>query len=696
MRYPNPFRKINALPWLLVTIILFGGVNVFAAKNPLNTIVAANFDAKSDGIKTEACSEGGNDLCSIHDGDYVVYKNYDFDSGVAGFKARIASIPSGSIEVRLDSPTGPLMGTCPFKSTGGWQNWQDVVCKVDNSQSGVRDVYLVFHGGTKNALVNVISLVFLKSMVASTKQIPLGFADRTDVADGEPQSSNSWGMPENGFTENFEDGQLKNWTASGITVTTNALNQNYSAASVGTNINFAFTPNVYINETDTNGEWRTLAEASLSADVMLDSSSACPGIGFSSKDARQWIYVTLNAASNSIEAWRKLADGSLTRIKQYPNPTNTAEAKLSLQTGVKYKLQVDWSPYSDGLIVFLRDGDSNVIANFRTVIDLPAARRPLLVCSGGDARFDNVKFDPTLDSWNFKWEWKKAPVLASDVCNPAIWKGKNGKYYMMWRKFGADNYHGIISSTNGIDWTRVKDDVLKCTGDMNVLVDPFGDGLVYITPGGDHLPWWTSDGSNDFTVWKNSGLNVGNIFGNSRIQEMIDTKKYHQLAPVSFEGVDYRFIAFCEDWNRMPKPHTVVLLSNTLTNWVLANPDPVIPPGTNFWGEKGNAIGSALVLPDGNILLASCSCTFAGYTGAPEPSNVSAIVDGKQPWKVLKLGILPDAPVSREHVWYEGPNFGTAFYYEPENDTLFFYGGFHDYYIGMMRVQHFMQSKLFH
>jgi hypothetical protein len=286
-------------------------------------------------------------------------------------------------------------------------------------------------------------------------------------------------------------------------------------------------------------------------------------------------------------------------------------------------------------------------------------------------------------------------VLAADVCNPAIWKGKNGKYYMMWRKFGADNYHGIVSSTNGTDWTRVKDDVLKCTGDMNVLVDPFGDGLVYITPGGEHLPWWTSDGSNDFTVWKKSGRNVGDIFGNSRIQEMIDTKKYHQLAPVQLQGVDYRFIAFCEDWNREPKPHTVVLLSNTLTNWVLANPNPVIPPATNFWGEKGSAIGSALVLPDGNIFIADCACTLAGYTGAPEPSNVSAIVDGKQPWKVLKLGRLPDAPVSREPVWYEGPNFGTAFYYELENDTLFFYGGFHDYYIGMMRVEHFSKSKIF-
>ena len=206
------------------------------------------------------------------------------------------------------------------------------------------------------------------------------------------------------------------------------------------------------------------------------------------------------------------------------------------------------------------------------------------------------------------------------------------------------------------------------------------------------MPWWTSDGANSFQTWTKTSLKLGSIFGNSRIQEIIDTQQHSQMTPVRLNGMDYRFIGFTENWTDAPQPHTVILLSNTLTNWVLANPNPVIPPGTNFWGEKGNAIGSAFVLPDGNILVASCSCTFDGYTGASEPSNVSAIVDGKQPWKVLKLGTLPDAPVSRESVWYQGPNFATAFFYEPENDTLFLYGGFHDYNIGVMRVQNFLRT----
>lgn len=681
---------------LLVAKIFVVEENASAAKNPLDTIMAVKCDTLSGTIKTEPCDEGGSDLCSIHDGDFVVYKDYDFDSGVAGFRARIAGLHSGSIEIRLDSPTGVLMGTCIFNGTGSWQDWTDVSCKVDNSQSGDRDVYLVFRGHGSGALVNITSFVFLKSIVIDSMKIPLGFPDRTDVVDDEPQATNAWGVPETGFRDGFETGDLGSWDSHGIGITANAIANQYSADSQGTNVNYAIAPDVYINKTDTGGEWRTQGEASLSADLSIDSIGARPGIGFASKDGRQWISVNLDSEDNTINVWRQLAQGRQLLIKRY-FLTNTEDTALGaiIQTRMVYHLQIDWSPYSDGLIVLLKDSTGKILANFRTVIDLPCARRPLMACSGGNARFDNLVFDPTLDNWDCQWQWKKAPILASDVCNPAVWKWKDRKYYMMWRKFGADTFHGIASSTDAVHWTRVKDGVLKCTGDMNVVVDPFGDGLVYITPGGGRMPWWTSDGSKEFTIWKKTGLNLGNIYGNCRIQEIIDTRRYSQMTPVLFGGSNYRFIAFTEDWNRMPKPHTVVLLSNTLTNWVLADPNPVIPPSDTFWGEKGSAIGSAIVLPDGNILLASCSCTFAGYTGAPEPSNVSAIVDGKQPWKVLKLGTLPDAPVSREHVWYEGPNFGTALYYEPDNDTLYFYGGFHDYYIGMMRVQHFMQSKLF-
>jgi hypothetical protein len=698
-------RHSGAFPLAIVLfalVFITGESKASAANNPLNTIMAGSFSDGSEGIKTEPCNEGGTNLSSIHDGDYVRYNAFDFDSGVAAFKVRLASNRNGKVEVRLDSPTGPLLGTVLFTATGGWQSWVDATCNVDNSQSGVRDIYLVFHGEAGGALVNVSQFVFLKSSVISGQSLDL--SSRLDVEDSEPQATKAWGMPETGFTDDFEDGKMSHWTTSGLTVTDHGIDGSHSVAHAGTALGFAYTPDVYINKTDTGGEWRTQAEASLATDIVIDSKDARPGIGFSSKDGKQWVYVILNPANNSIEAHRKLLDGTDVMVHEHPkfiqdlaakiaDDASQSNVELTLQTGVKYRLQMDWSPYSNGIIVFLYDDKGAVITSFRTVIDLPAARRPMLVCSGGGARFDNVKFDPTLDGWDYKWQWYKTPVLGDDVCNPAVWKGKDGKMYMVWRKFGADTFHGIASSPDGIHWTRVSDETLKCTGDMNVVIDPFGDGLIYVTPGGGGMPWFTSDGSNNYTTWKTAGIKVGNIFGNCRIQEIIDTKRYPQMSPVSYQGTDYRFIAYVEDWNHLPKPHSVVLLSNTLDKWVLPNPDPVIPPMDNFWGEKGSAIGAAYPLPDGNILLASCSCTWAGYTGAPEPSNVSAIADGKQPWKILKLGILPDAPVSREAVWYQGPNFGTALYYDEATDTLFFYGGFHDYRIGMMRVQHFLHPE---
>ncbi len=65
-------------PLLLGILILNPCGKIWAAKNPLNMILASDFDAKSGEFKTEVCTEGGNNLCSIHDGDYVVYNSYDF------------------------------------------------------------------------------------------------------------------------------------------------------------------------------------------------------------------------------------------------------------------------------------------------------------------------------------------------------------------------------------------------------------------------------------------------------------------------------------------------------------------------------------------------------------------------------------------------------------------------------------------
>ncbi len=671
-----------------------------ATNNPLDPTNAAATDSRSPGIRTERSSEGVPALTGIRDGDRAVYKGFDFDSGVASFRMRYASVGGGTVDVRLDGPAGPLLGTCAFADTGRWDHWADAECKVDHSQATVRDVYLIFHGAAGRPLLNLSRFVFLKSVVEPAGTVDL--SGRVDVVDDEPQATKAWGVPEAGFRDDFGDGRASHWAVRNMAVTADA-DGHHSLVHAGGGPGVAYTPDVYINKTDTGGEWRTLAEASLTAGVRVDAADGRAGVGFASKDGTQSVYVVLNPSADTLEAYRQLRGGPAVLIAAHPRPSTDPDRQARaaadavprtwhLRAGVTYQLKVDWSPYSDGLIAFLSDDQGAVLTSFRTVIDLPAARRPMLIAWGGGSRFTDVAFDPTLDGWNYRWEWRKSPVLTPDVCNPAVWAGRDGTFYMMWRQFRGDMFHGVASSTDGIAWTRLDDRTIKVRGDMNAVADPFGDGLLYVTPGGDQLPWWTSDGSKNYTAWKRSDKTVGDIHGNSRIQEIIDTRRYPQLAPIAFGGQAYRFIAFTEDWGRTPKPHTVVMLSNTLTDWTVADNRPLLPPGDTFWGEKGSAIGAAIPLPDGNILVSSCSCTNAGYTGSPEPSNVSLVVDGRRPWHVLRVATLPDAPVSREPVWYEGPNFGTALVYDPRTDTLFFYGGFHDYNIGVMRVRHFMHG----
>ena len=110
-------------------------------------IEAESFE-NQEGVQNETCTEGGENIGYIENGDYAIYSNIDFDSGAASFQARVASATSGgNIEIRLDSITGTLIGTCQVAGTGGWQTWTDVKCSVSGA-SGKHDVYLKFTGGS--------------------------------------------------------------------------------------------------------------------------------------------------------------------------------------------------------------------------------------------------------------------------------------------------------------------------------------------------------------------------------------------------------------------------------------------------------------------------------------------------------------------------------------------------------------------
>jgi glucosylceramidase len=128
------------------------GSYVIGAKTQIQ---ASSFNMTS-GLQTEGTTDtlGGYNVGYAEGGDYAVYRNVDFGSGVAGVDVRVASGGTGgTLELRVDAVTGPLLGEVPIPVTGGWQSWETVSAAASGA-TGVRSLYLVFRGTTEIGNVN--------------------------------------------------------------------------------------------------------------------------------------------------------------------------------------------------------------------------------------------------------------------------------------------------------------------------------------------------------------------------------------------------------------------------------------------------------------------------------------------------------------------------------------------------------------
>jgi len=133
---------------------------------PVYTPTMASSYSTGSGVANETCSEGGQDVGSILSGSYTVYNNVNLANMVT-FIARVASAGAGgSIQIRLDSTSGTLIGTCAVPVTGCWQTWTQVQCPLSGA-SGTHNLYLVYTGGSGN-LFNIEWYVLSASANSAT------------------------------------------------------------------------------------------------------------------------------------------------------------------------------------------------------------------------------------------------------------------------------------------------------------------------------------------------------------------------------------------------------------------------------------------------------------------------------------------------------------------------------------------------
>jgi hypothetical protein len=88
----------------------------------------------------------GEVLGFISDGDAIAYRYFDFSSSPSSFELEASSQSyGGSVEVRIDSTDGPVIGTLNVQRTGSWHTFESHTCTVD-PVNGVHAVWLTFTG----------------------------------------------------------------------------------------------------------------------------------------------------------------------------------------------------------------------------------------------------------------------------------------------------------------------------------------------------------------------------------------------------------------------------------------------------------------------------------------------------------------------------------------------------------------------
>ena len=118
--------------------------------------LGSDFVGLSNGPRLRWCSEGGESISNITADSWASFNKVLF-TGATQLHARVASGSiGGTVEVHLDSLTGPLVSKAKVFNTGGWQKWATVSAPLQ-PVNGEHTVYLRF-GGERGKMLFLFNL----------------------------------------------------------------------------------------------------------------------------------------------------------------------------------------------------------------------------------------------------------------------------------------------------------------------------------------------------------------------------------------------------------------------------------------------------------------------------------------------------------------------------------------------------------
>lgn len=105
---------------------LASSIVVAPFSQPWSRMLEAEGFSAQQGVQTEACSEGGQNVGWIDQGDWIAYGGIAFPaSGTYRVEYRVSSPGGGRLSLDLDAG-GIVLGQLDVPATGGWQNWTTV------------------------------------------------------------------------------------------------------------------------------------------------------------------------------------------------------------------------------------------------------------------------------------------------------------------------------------------------------------------------------------------------------------------------------------------------------------------------------------------------------------------------------------------------------------------------------------------
>jgi hypothetical protein len=137
--------------------------------NDLDRILEAESFNGQSGIQLEASAFSGTNICGTNNNDFILYKDIDLGNGAEAVQIGVAvgSGGGGTIEIRLDTVTGELIGSMETKNTGGWQIWKTVTAGLSEKAKGKHDIYVIFK--QDNDTEGVANIDWLKFRTAHRK-----------------------------------------------------------------------------------------------------------------------------------------------------------------------------------------------------------------------------------------------------------------------------------------------------------------------------------------------------------------------------------------------------------------------------------------------------------------------------------------------------------------------------------------------